>query len=180
MSQSPRPPPTKSNIIDRRLPIYHEARIPPKRPNLVPQEEKSPTFSARSRPATSISVPMTIRSVSSPPPLPHLLRIRDLETGFDLSNDPQKLVSVNPETPANEQEVSSPASASYDNIPSTPAEETDATSQMQLRRKRSCIKRSSTGDFAKTVSWADDRELAGQVSKYASVAREAQSSGQSC
>lgn len=123
---------------------------------------------------------MTIRSVSSPPPLPHLLRIRDLETGFDLSNDPQKLVSVNPETPANEQEVSSPASASYDNIPSTPAEETDATSQMQLRRKRSCIKRSSTGDFAKTVSWADDRELAGQVSKYASVAREAQSSGQSC
>lgn len=175
MSQPPRPPPTRSNSVDRRLPIYPEARIPPnKRPNLP---ERSTNFSSQSRPAASMSRPMTLRSVSSPPPLPHLLRIRDLDTGFDLSDDPQKIISVNRETP-NEPELNSPASASHDNIPSTSLESPlpDAASQVQLRRKRSCIKRSST-DFAKTVSWADDRDLAAQVSKYASVAREAQSSG---
>ncbi|KAF9457060.1 hypothetical protein BDZ94DRAFT_1176402 [Collybia nuda] len=154
LNQASRPIPSKSGSINRRLSIYHEVRVPPQRPTLVFPEEKP------SSPA-QILVPVVTRSVSSPPPLPHLLRIRDLESGFDLSNDPQKIISVNPETPPNEPDLISPESASHDIATSVTMGQLNTTSQVQVRQQRSCIKRSSTGDLAKTVSWADDRDLVG-------------------
>ncbi|KAF9270120.1 hypothetical protein L218DRAFT_1071608 [Marasmius fiardii PR-910] len=42
-----------------------------------------------------------------------------------------------------------------------------------LRHRRSCIKRSNTGDSVKTVSWADDRELTERIAKFTSAAQEA-------
>ncbi|KAJ8514707.1 hypothetical protein ONZ45_g7782 [Pleurotus djamor] len=45
-----------------------------------------------------------------------------------------------------------------------------------LRTRRSCIKRTASGDNLKTVSWADD-PMASQLTKYANAAREAQDSG---
>lgn len=118
---------------------------PPKPSDVTP-----PTAKPKTPPKVAIAPPSR-RSVSSPPPLPHLLRIPNLATGFDLSIDPQRTLSL-PQTPP----------------PPRP----------QLTRRRSCIKRSSTGDFTKTVSWADDRGLTEHLSKYASLARQAQLSGQ--
>ena len=122
-------------------------RNPPPKPSVV-----TPRSIPTAQPKVAMAPPSR-RSVSSPPPLPHLLRISNPATGFDLSIDPQRISSA-PE------------------IPPTPPP------QQQLTRRRSCIKRSSTGDFIKTVSWADDRGLTEHLSKYASLARQAQLSGQ--
>ncbi|KIL70869.1 hypothetical protein M378DRAFT_175217 [Amanita muscaria Koide BX008] len=46
-----------------------------------------------------------------------------------------------------------------------------------IRRRRSCIKRTSIGDIPKTVSWADETEFENRLSIYANAAKDAQLSG---
>ncbi|KAK1233035.1 hypothetical protein PQX77_003838 [Marasmius sp. AFHP31] len=54
-----------------------------------------------------------------------------------------------------------------------PAAGPSGESPPPLRHRRSCIRRSSTGDSVKTVSWADDRELTDRITKFTSAAQEA-------
>lgn len=169
-SSNPHPQlsPVKPNS-DRRLPIYQQPRSISQGAPLTLRGEKPSALAPRYKPGTA-AASTVLRSVSSPPPLPHLLRIRNLETGYDLSDDPQKIVSMP------NDKLTGPGSLSGDESPSNSAEQ-KITGQNELRRRPSCIKRTSTGDFAKTVSWADDRDLGDQVANYAAVAREAQASG---
>jgi hypothetical protein len=148
----------------KRLPKYPETRF-------LPQPSKSTSPTERSaflpaRPAIPAPTP-----TSSPPPLPHLLRIRDPKTGFDLSADPQRFISHFP-FDSNTKD-SSPDSKS----PPTPSKQQVDTPRPEIHRQRSCIKRTSIGDLVKTVSWADDRGLAEQVSKYTFVVRDVYASG---
>ncbi|KAL0576352.1 hypothetical protein V5O48_005611 [Marasmius crinis-equi] len=60
-----------------------------------------------------------------------------------------------------------------DEKPPTAGPSGDAPVPPPLRHRRSCIKRSNTGDSVKTVSWADDRELTDRIAKFTSAAQEA-------
>lgn len=102
----------------------------------------------------------------SPPPLPHPYRHRELDTS-DVA--PITVVGFSQSS----QEVADPPTTE-----SPPTYREDANQQVELRRRRSCIKRSSVGDIMKTVSWADDRDWGDHVSKFVAAAREAQASGQ--
>ncbi|KAG6849511.1 hypothetical protein H0H93_007865 [Arthromyces matolae] len=150
--------------------------------NKLYQRPRYPSQSASPprRRENSASIPSRVRSVDtlaaehpssqdSPAPLPHLLRIRDLETGFDRSNDPQKVVSLPKTTEVQPQYTIEPESGHIQ-----PPEQLPADPDRQVRRRPSCIKRSST---SKRVSWADNQDLDTQVAKYTSVARETQASG---
>ncbi|GLB36117.1 hypothetical protein LshimejAT787_0304050 [Lyophyllum shimeji] len=156
--------------------LYQQPRYP-SQPASAPRVEKSATLPSRFKSNAMVAPPPT-RTVTSPEPLPHLLRIRNLETGYDLSDDPQRVVSVPPSTLADPDPADSPPEPEPSK-PTTQAPTTQETAVQkgEVRRRPSCIKRSSTGDLAKRVSWADHHDLEGQVSKYASVAREAQASG---
>jgi len=149
----------------KRLPAYFETRPTPE---LLPLAEKF----ALMQPALPAIVPVStpIRSVSSPLPLPHLLRVRDLKTGYDMSADPQKFVSLysfDSHAKDEQPDVESPS----------PKQEID-TPRPEIRRRRSCIKRSSMSDLIKTVSWADDHGPAEQTSRHTSVVRDVHASGQ--
>ncbi|RDB28793.1 hypothetical protein Hypma_015562 [Hypsizygus marmoreus] len=175
-SQPARLPPPKSNS-DRRAPMFQPRST--SQPMVLPlRGETSSTFPSRYR-SGAVAARPALRSVSSPPPLPHLLRVRNLETGYDMSDDPQQIISMPTSTPvAKSVSDTNDASPGDDDSPSPPPEGVVITTPKgELHRRRSCIKRSSTGDFAKTVSWADNHDLAAQVSKYASAARDAQASG---
>lgn len=156
---------TSAKAINDRHPNPQQPRSTPNPAALSLRPEKPSALTHPSKTGNLVAPP-SIRSVSSPPPLPHLLRIRNLETGYDMSDDPQRVVSVPLNLPQ-----SDPLSVT-DNPPLTPEPQ-----RPLLTRRRSCIKRSSIGDFSKTVSWADNQDLAEQVSRYASLAREAQASG---
>ncbi|KAG6890434.1 hypothetical protein C0995_008788 [Termitomyces sp. Mi166 len=154
-------PGTTTNQLYQR-PIY------PSQPTIVPSPiERSVSLPHRSKSATT-ATPPSPRMVASPPPLPHLLRIRDFDTGFDRSDDPQRIVSLSSKTPEN------PKSFDSESDPPKPTEPSSAVSNDQVRRRPSCIKRSNT---SKRVSWADNPDLDAQVSRYAAVAREVQASG---
>jgi len=149
----------RTNALLHPQPIDCPQCIASRRPNrnLPPKPSDVTPPSAKPKISPKVAMPPpSRRSVSSPPPLPHLLRISNLATGFDLSIDPQRIPS----------------------LPQTPPPQTPPRPQQQLTRRRSCIKRTSTGDFTKTVSWADDHGLTEHLSKYASLARQAQLSGQ--
>ena len=149
----------------RRLHVHPETQPLPQQSRQPPSVDKSVSLPTRS------AVPL-VKPPSSPPPLPHLLRLRDSKTGYDLSIDPQKFISH----PSNlDSKNSLPDSKS---APTPPNQEIDMP-RPEIRRRRSCIKRSSMGDLVKTVSWADDGDLAAQVSEYSSVARDVYASGQS-
>ncbi|KAF8078662.1 hypothetical protein FPV67DRAFT_1557917 [Lyophyllum atratum] len=150
--------------------LYQQPRYP-SQPTNAPRTGKSATLPSRYKPSAIVASPPT-RTVTSPPPLPHLLRIRNLETGFDLSDDPQKIVSLLTDTQADP--VAEISSSESESEPPKPTSEESTVAKGELRRRPSCIKRSSTADFSKRVSWADNQEL---VSTYPSVAREAQASG---
>ncbi|KAG6814064.1 hypothetical protein H0H92_003111 [Tricholoma furcatifolium] len=146
--------------------LYPRPRNPsqPISPSRIEKSESIPVQNS------SAITPLAARSaVASPPPLPHLLRIRDLETGFDKSDDPQRIGTLprnEPPEPDSESERESPERVE-------PAFAVVANGE--LRRRPSCIKRSSTN--FKRVSWADTPDLEAQVSKYTSIAREVQASG---
>jgi len=110
--------------------------------------------------------PPSITSIASPPPLPILLRGQREEFGLEISNDHQ-------DVEGSSKEVDTTKGPS----PSNSTDQELLPSRPPLHRRRSCIKRESIGDIAKTVSWADDQERDQQVTKYATAAREAQASG---
>ncbi|KAG6911994.1 hypothetical protein DXG01_000242 [Tephrocybe rancida] len=150
--------------------LYQRSRYPTQITAAPPRIEKSISLPSHTKPAAAISLPSP-STVASPPPLPHLLRLRDLDTGFDRSDDPQRIVSLPNNTLAKPDPK--PDSDSEPE-PQKLSEPSSAVSSGQLRRRPSCIKRSST---AKRVSWADTPDVEGQVTKYASVTLSAQASG---
>lgn len=146
----------------KRLHVRSETRFlpqPSRLPHLAERSASLPT-----RPALPRAVPP-----SSPPPLPHLLRIRNPETGYDLSADPQKFVTH----PLNSNAKDLPLDDESSSIPP----KQDNTPRPEIRRRRSCIKGAGIGDLVKTVSWADDGGLAEQVSKCSSANRDVHASG---
>ncbi|KAG6842239.1 hypothetical protein C0991_000209 [Blastosporella zonata] len=160
-------PTTSTNQSNAQSQLQAESSKRPKhtsQPTTTPLIEKSVSLPSRAKSAAAAAFPSP-SGLSSPPPLPHLLRIRDLETGFDRSNDPQTIVSLPNKTPGEIQ-----SSSDSDPEPPKPIENSNG----QLRRRPSCLKRSST---SKRVSWADTPDVEAQMTKYASVAREAQASG---
>lgn len=110
-----------------------------------------------------------IRSMSSPQPLPVLIRGQRVELGLYVSDDPELAAQYEDALSDSEIEEETP--------PETPPSQAGALTRPGLSRRRSCIKRASLGDVAKTVSWADDQEWDQQFSKYTAAAREAQASG---
>ncbi|KAG5649899.1 hypothetical protein H0H81_001560 [Sphagnurus paluster] len=144
----------------------------------APQIERSATLPSRHKSAAAIALTPT-RTLTSPPPLPHLLRIRDLASGYDLSDDPQPIVSIPADPSPADRDVDSQTSEPEPlKLEEKPIEKVPTVVKTgELRRRPSCIKRSSTAELSKRVSWADNQDLANQVSKYASAAREAQASG---
>ncbi|KAF5385205.1 hypothetical protein D9615_001494 [Tricholomella constricta] len=176
-SASSKPTPTSSQQVRPPNPefdrLYQQPRYPSQSTS-APRVERSATLPSRYKSDAAVA-PAPTRTVTSPSPLPHLLRIRNLETGYDLSADPQPIVSLPTGTPA--EPDASTTSSEPPPEPSNPTEKQPTVLKGELRRRPSCIKRSSTGDFSKRVSWADNQDLEVQVSKYASVAREAQASG---
>jgi len=109
-----------------------------------------------------LPVPAGLNEVMSPPPLPVLLLSVREELGFD--EQPPNMATL---TLSLEQT----ADAANQPLP-------EATPRPTLSRRPSCIKRNSTGDL-KTVSWADGpQDLDNQLLKYASAARDAQTSGE--
>jgi hypothetical protein len=160
-NQHSRQLPVSSNEAKR---LHPKARFPPQPSGLPLLPEKSASLKARPR------LPAPVPA-SSPPPLPHLLRLRDPKTGYDLSADPQQFISH----PFDSDAKDLPDNESS----STPHKQDINTPRPEIRRRRSCIKQSSVGDLVKTVSWADDGGLAEQVSKYSSVVRDVHASGQS-
>ncbi|KAG5647952.1 hypothetical protein DXG03_006986 [Asterophora parasitica] len=173
----PSPSPSSSQQI-RSSSSKPEVYLGPKYPSQstsAPRVERSATVPPRYKSNSGVaSIPS--RSVTSPPPLPHLLRIRDMDTGYDLSADPQPIISLPTDTPPAQPDDSSTSSEPQPE-PAKPVEKESTALKGELRRRPSCIKRTSTADFSKRVSWADNQDLETQVSKYASVAREAQASG---
>ncbi|KAG6857528.1 hypothetical protein H0H87_000127 [Tephrocybe sp. NHM501043] len=151
--------------------LYQHPRYPSQPTTTSSRMEYSVSLPSRPKPSAAIIVPSP-STVASPPPLPHLLRIRDLESGFDRSDDPQIIVSL----PSKISPHIEPPSSSSDSElePPKPIEQSPAPLNSQLRRRPSCIKRSTT---SKRVSWAEPPDLETQVTKYTSVAREAQASG---
>ncbi|ESK97919.1 hypothetical protein Moror_17201 [Moniliophthora roreri MCA 2997] len=127
------------------------AEIKARRASPEPKADLPKNKLGRTESLASIS---TIEPVTciSPPPLPYLLR-RDGVPVTDLGASQQDEWEdvVGPSTP--------------------PAPEVPPN----LRRRRSCIKRSNTGDSVKTVSWADDRELTDRVAKFTGAAKEVHS-----
>ncbi|KAK7059011.1 hypothetical protein VNI00_001635 [Paramarasmius palmivorus] len=95
-------------------------------------ERKADFPKAKLSKAESLASISTIEPVTceSPPPLPYLFR-RDGVPVTDLPQDDWEDIPASNTTP-----------------PEAPP---------NLRRRRSCIKRSNTGDSGKTVSWADDQ-----------------------
>ena len=144
----------RTNALLHPQPTHCPQCIASRRPNRNPPPKSSGVTPPTAKPKITpkVAIPSSSRrSVSSPPPLPHLRRLSNPTTGFDLSIDPQKI---------------------------SPLPQTPPPPRQQLTRRRSCIKRASTGDFTKTVSWADNRDLTEHLSKYASLARQAHLSGQ--
>ncbi|KAG6890373.1 hypothetical protein C0992_001963 [Termitomyces sp. T32_za158] len=116
----------------------------PLQPNAIPSStEKFAPLPYQNKPTTA-ATPPSPRRVTSPPPLPHLLRIRNLETGFDQSDDPQRIVSLTAKTIAKLE--------SSDSEPE-PLKPTESSSVSNHQR----------------VSWADN--LDDQVAGYASAFR---------
>lgn len=120
----------------------------PCRPTVVPSSiEKPALLTYRNRSTTTAT-----------PPSPR--RVTYLDTGFDRSDHLQRTASL----PTNGSSHSEPE-------PIKPTA-LDPISNHQVRRRPSCLKRSSV---SKRVSWADN--LDAQASKYVSVVRDAQTSG---
>ncbi|KAG7099106.1 hypothetical protein E1B28_000979 [Marasmius oreades] len=113
----------------------------------TPVLHESPQSTTREPPLKAESI-ASISSIQlppmSPPPLPIILR----RGGIPASELP----------PPEDEE---PASVGPSGATPPP-----------LRHRRSCIKRSNTGDSVKTVSWADDRELTDRIAKFTSAAQE--------
>lgn len=110
-----------------------------------------------------------VASMSSPRPLPILLRGQRAELGLEMTDDPDEAEHPLLDLESEFEDDDSPASP--------PSQEGALARPGRLSRRRSCIKRASLGDIAKTVSWADDQEWDQQLSKYTAAAREAQASG---
>ncbi|KAF8898787.1 hypothetical protein BD779DRAFT_1666569 [Infundibulicybe gibba] len=110
------------------------------------------------------SSPIISPTPPSPPPLPHLLRVSGFTgDGIDFSFNQSSPEGSVPNTPPSDADSPPPA-------------EGKTASEVTLRRRRSCIKRSSS-DMVKTVSWADDRGLGDRLRDYTVAAQEVQSSG---
>ncbi|KAG5352264.1 hypothetical protein C0989_003012 [Termitomyces sp. Mn162] len=156
------PPPQRKVELHQQRPRYpsHSTVVP----SLI---GKSVSIPYRND-STATSTPPFPRVVTSPPPLPHLLRIRDLDTGFDRSDDPQRIVSLPNKT------LTKPELSNAEPELPKPTESSSTVSNSQVRRRPSCIKRSNT---TKRVSWVDDQDLDAQVFRYASVTREIQVPG---
>ena len=135
----------------------------------LPQSSRFPLLAEKS---TSLPTRSTFPAAlpSSPPPLPHLLRLRNPETDYDLSVDPQRFITSYPSDSVTKDSLPDNESA-----PVFPKQEI----RPDIRRRRSCIKRSSMGDLVKTVSWADDGNLTEEMSKLSSVVSDVRASGQS-
>ncbi|TFK41200.1 hypothetical protein BDQ12DRAFT_679064 [Crucibulum laeve] len=149
------------------------------RPSILPKSHAAMQHSQRIQPQRSMSLPVrsartaapaSNASIASPRPLPILLRGQREEYGLEPSSDERSELAL-VASPATTSELGEKAELQT----SPPLDILD--SRPELRRRRSCIKRASIGDIAKTVSWADAQEWDQQVAKYASAAREAQSSG---
>ena len=144
-------------------------------------------------PAPSTKAPSVIsipsHAVSSPPALPILLRFQRsaLELEFNKQSDAAALDQPYPSSSEHSLPNTSllavngsisPASSSQEWIVLAEPDATAEPTERQISHQRSCIKRSSIGDIAKTVSWADEAELENQLSKYAEAAKDAQLPGQ--
>ncbi|KAF8641165.1 hypothetical protein AX17_000800 [Amanita inopinata Kibby_2008] len=124
--------------------------------------------------------------MSSPPPLPILLRSQRSALGLGLGESPMNTAAPtggdpdSPEPAANAEVIdvnNSPAPSSQDSADALGvADLAVLPGSVEIRRRRSCIKRSSIGEIPKTVSWADEPEWEYRLSKYADAAKEAQSS----
>ncbi|KAF9453855.1 hypothetical protein P691DRAFT_657472 [Macrolepiota fuliginosa MF-IS2] len=149
---------TKPGLISRAQALINASRaIKPERTTSLPANEPEVTRAS------------TRASVVSPPPLPVLLRGQRSLFGLDDELGQADSALGDPELPE---------SSVGDSPPPPIPKDTSPNPSGSVRRRRSCIKRNSVSELgAKTVSWADDQELDNQVSRYASAARDAQTSG---
>ncbi|KAF6766072.1 hypothetical protein DFP72DRAFT_865491 [Ephemerocybe angulata] len=126
----------------------------------------------------SMSLPVAVQETTpsrpfSPAPLPMLLVAQRAEYGLEPSP-----VDMLAGERIEYSELGVPnESESGANTPDSNAVEGTAVGAGHLRRRRSCIKRSSMSDLVKRVSWSDAQDLDQQVSRYAAAAKHAQSSG---
>ncbi|RXW19886.1 hypothetical protein EST38_g5988 [Candolleomyces aberdarensis] len=156
---------------------------PPETPREHSSSRALPVHGPPSRSQKSISLPAMTEpeatpQVFSPSPLPMLLLVQREQYGLEPSPiDPPERERVDRGEPVSEPVPigNDPPAGSGSNTPDSNGGE--GSSGGQLRRRRSCIKRSSMSDLVKTVSWADTQELDKQISKYAAAAKQAQASG---
>ncbi|TFK30407.1 hypothetical protein FA15DRAFT_662362 [Coprinopsis marcescibilis] len=120
--------------------------------------------------ATTNVVPSHLILPVSPLPLPILLLSQREEYGLSTERPPIS-PSERPIFQTDDFEYGKVEDSSGDNSPTSEDNGTSGES-MAVRRRRSCIKRSSISDLAKTVSWADGQEL----DRYTAAARQAQAS----
>ncbi|KAF5356083.1 hypothetical protein D9756_003731 [Leucocoprinus leucothites] len=193
-------PPHKSNLQRSATSANTGSRASFK-PGLYSRAQALISVSRAIKPGRSTSLPTsqnsqnqltrsaTRPSVISPPPLPILLRgqrsqfgleddLGQAESALGDSEFPESSVSDSPPPPAPKE-----VPIGQDQLPqSSPQSSGDETSSPNptgsVTRRRSCIKRGSVSELgAKTVSWADDQELGNHLSRFASAAEDAQTSG---
>ncbi|KAJ4486062.1 hypothetical protein J3R30DRAFT_3281714 [Lentinula aciculospora] len=138
---------------------HSKAKVSSSIANLTPV----PLFTEEPEPMILSPSPTPPKAVS-PEPLPHLLR----------SSMAMALMSQN--NTIETTTVTTTLQAETATRPNGTVSNTESTTH-NLRRQRSCIKRSNTGDSVKTVSWADDRDLMERVGKFTNATKEAQEIG---
>lgn len=180
---SPHPRPSSSRLAAHAPPAPKPQSRPPQlRPPQSRPQSRSQGYPAVNRTTQRAPVsekkPLTRNSsMSSTPTLTHNNQPSSPRAppapmfALRLVEEPLEMEDI----PASETLVSPQVAKSLP--PTPPAEEDMPSIENVLRRRRSCIKRSSTNDAAKTVSWADDRGWLNHISSYANTAQEAYDSG---
>ncbi|KAJ8702545.1 hypothetical protein PTI98_001252 [Pleurotus ostreatus] len=124
------------------------------------------------------SLPRT--SVTSPEPIPVPYRPRSLVDASGeiimppIDNNDMYYDGAAPEEPVQTPE---PVQMSLPAIPEEGGSPSNKYIPPPLRTRRSCLKRAPSVDNLKTVSWADDRDLTNQLTKYTNAVKEAEDSG---
>lgn len=177
-SQS-RPTPSKAPTLLLRSTTYVTPTIrerqpssfkPTSHPAQISRTERSISLPTNPSAARVTITPNIPTAVLSPLPLPVLLLAQRGHYGLDSPPEfpSERPAPLLPEVPNGDLE---------DTPSGTPSPEGNGEGAKSLRRKRSCIKRSSMSELVKSVSWADGQDLSRQLQHFTSVASHAQSSG---
>jgi hypothetical protein len=108
---------------------------------------------------------------ASPEPLPHLLRSSMAMTLMNQNNPIGSTTTVQNYT------IDSTTVQTQGETAPTSITKIETITHKPLRRQRSAIKRTNTGDSVKTVSWADDHDLMERAGKFTNATKEAQELG---